>query len=551
MEMFQGIFDQGFSGILEESSRKTMPDYIEKLAESEIDYEPSEMSVPNILFENDFGLSRANELTSDITRESNKENRFTLEKIEKTSSENKLKTIDKQVNRMIDQNNNYAKIRSFLLLSYRDSAFLYLQSKIKLILNKYAFLGFNNIEDKQANIVEQSKNELKVRRSTVHDVLNKFSKLDYVSSSVIKEYKDLLSNKRPIDVVAQFLFSLEQIKQAYYQEKEARVAFKRDIDKKDLSIRDVDNNVKKNSLIDQHVVFESMLCEYKQGINSKLSKSEICKKLAKIYGFDKFQQFSEKYKEEIIKSEKFSKRQTFFTGFASSTLQGVEVETKSKPVSIDIKAMTNYAFRLMSNGNTIELVKNSLKKKFGLEASKQFISANEKKLQKYYGQLGYVFIDSNIYPDCSEMAETYSKMQHSGSKLIYSLKSNDKCFGCNLNKQGVCSKVGLLVSNNPIVRSFRAAKRVFNKAAEFVPQTYIDCFAKNIKIEESNLKLISKFALGIDDALNNEKKNIGKQASKDRSTTIDTQESFITPISMDVSSLESASSIIDDILKKG
>lgn len=552
MDELNGVFDQGFSGILQESSRKTMPDYIEKLAEQEINYEPPKLDIPNIPFDKDSGLSRANELTSDGSRESNIENRFTEEKSQRIAQDVAIKTIDRSVEAMIREQNSFEQIQSALLSKFdKELVFKYFESKIRLILNKYAFLGFENLEEKNANLVEQSKVDSRIRRSTTNDILDKFSKLEYVTSSTVKEYKNLLEQKRPVFVVSKFLFSLDNIKQSYYENKEARVAFQRDTDDKDLTIRDVDNNAKKNAATEKQNILARMFNEYKLGINSKLSRSEIGKKLARTFGYDKFQDFSEKYKDELTRIERFSNRQTFDTNFASSTLQGVEIEPKTKPITIDSKAMTNYAFALMTSGNDLEFVKSSLKKHFGLEATNLFLAEHEYKLQKHYGQLGYLFIDSNIYSSCDEMANAFSKLQHAGSKLIYSLKANSKCTGCSLHNCGTCTKVGLLVSNNPLVRSPRAAKRVFEKAATFVPKTHIDTFAKQLK-SDCNLELVSKFALGIQSALEEENKNIGKKASKDRTETVETQECFVSAnsYSTDIFDKQSDSKIIDDVLGK-
>jgi hypothetical protein len=212
--------------------------------------------------------------------------------------------------------------------------------------------------------------------------------------------------------------------------------------------------------------------------------------------------------------------------------------------------MLNYSFELMTNGNNLDFVHSSLKKKFGYDSSIQFLNEYGYKLKKCYGQLGYLFIDSNIYSNCDEMSNSFSKLQHVGSKLIYSLKSNSKCVDCNLHKEGCCGKVGLLVSNNPIVRSSRAVKRVLKEASTFVPKNYINECTSKIKSEESNLELISSFALGIKEALDNEKKNIGKTASKDRSIIIEIQESFISPISYDIDLFKQSndSRIINEIL---
>jgi len=551
MEMFQGIFDQGFSGLLEDSSKRTMPDYIEKLADSEIDYEPPKLEVPNIQFDKGSSLTRANELTSNGSRETFRENRFTAEKSQKIAQDDKIAFIDRTVKSMDDV--DFEKIQASLLKSYsRELVNKYLQSKIKLILNKYAFLGFENLKNDEADLIVQSKKEFLVKRSTVHDVLDKFSKQEYVSSSVVKQYKELLESKRPLYVVAKFLFSLDDIKRKYFEEKEARITFQRDSDEKELSLRDIDNNTSRNSTVNRQKVYASMLNDYKQGIYSKLSKNEISKKLAKIYGFEKLQKFLEIHKDDISKSEHFYSRQAFDTDFANSALQGKEVELKSKKVALDSKTMLNFAFDLLTKGNELKDVESSLKKKFGIEATTQFLNENDYKLQRHYGQLGYLFIDSNIYANCDEMTEDFSKLHHAGSKLIYSLKSNSKCTGCSCNKQGECTKTSLLISNNPVVRSARAAKRVFENASSFVPQEHIQLFNAQIKAEESNLELISKFALGIKDALDKEKKNIGKQASKDRSVTMDMQEGFITPISYNVELFkqENESKIIDDVIGK-
>jgi hypothetical protein len=551
MDKFQGIFDQGFSGILQESSSKTMPDYIEKLAESEIDYEPPVLEVPNILFDKDPGLSRANELTSDGSRESSRENRFTAERTERESFANLMRSIDKEVNRQIEAKTGYVDIRSALYKKHpKEVVVKYLQSKIKLILDKYSYLGFENINEKHANIVDQSSKEFQVRRSTVHDILDKFSKLEFITTA--KSYKHLLLEHRPIDVAAAFLFSLDQIKQAYYEGQEARVAFQRDIDDKQLSLRDIDNNKRRNEAEKRQEVYAAILSDWKAGINAGLSQSEIGKKIAGKWGFNTFKKFVEGHKEEIRRIEKFARRQTFNSDFANSALQGVEIEPKAKQTSIDVKAMTNHAFDLLTRGEKLETVESSLKRVFGLDIANQYIAEHGLKLQRHYGQLGYLFIDSNIYASCDEMAKTYSTLQHVGNKLIYSLKSNSKCSGCSLNKEGSCSKVGLLISNNPIARSSRATKRVLKKATEFVPKTYIDIFASKIDDKGSNLKLVSKFALGIEGALNDEKKNIGKQASKDRTITMETQESFITPLCTDFDFFDKASDseIIDQVLNK-
>jgi hypothetical protein len=148
------------------------------------------------------------------------------------------------------------------------------------------------------------------------------------------------------------------------------------------------------------------------------------------------------------------------------------------------------------------------------------------------------------------MQDVFLKMQHTGSKLIFSLKSNSKCKNCTLNKKGECQKVNLLISNNPIVRSSRAAKRIFNKALSFLPENYVESFIDKIKKYDSNRELIAKFALGMNNALNEEKKNIGKKASKDRSETTQIQEDFlvVNSFNVDLFKNENTSKLIDSIM---
>jgi hypothetical protein len=550
MDKFQGIFDQGFSGILDDTSKKTMPEYLEKLADSEIDYEPPQMDVPSITFDSNSSLSRANELTSDGSRESNINNRFSIEKEQRDAQDNKLKAIDNRFETLRIKGSSFDEIQSELLMhSSREQLNKYLESKIKLELNKYSYLGFEDIQEKHANLQEQSKFNFKITRSTVHDIFEKFSKIEYVTSSTIKEYKDLLSSKRPLYVAAKFLFSLDDIKKDYYEKKEARVAFQRDTDEKDLTLREVNNNLKRNQAQANQNILMQMINEFKQGINNKQSRSQIDKKLAKHYGFEKLQQFHSKYNGEIKKIERFASRQNFDTDFASSVQQGHEVQLDAKEEIVDNKAMLSYVYSLMTTGKTLEEIQASLDRKFGISAA-IFWEGSKEFIAKRYGQLGYLFIDSNIYANCEEMAGIYSKLSHTGSKLIYSLKANPKCANCSLHKEGHCSKTGLMISNNPLVRSPRAARRVFERAASFVPKEYIDIYSSQIKKEESNLELVSKFALGIGEALAQEKKNIGKQASKDRTESTVVQENFITPENFDVEIFENinTSSIIDDVL---
>lgn len=550
MEKFQGIFDQGFSGIIEDN-RKTMPDFMEKLADQEMNYEPPKVDVPNIPFDNNFGLARANELTSDGSREVHISNMFTNESIAAERPLEQIAAIDIETKQLSYNGLDFDSIQAKLLNKFeRPLVNKYMESTIKLILNKFSNLGFENIKDKQANIREQAKTEFNIKRSTVHDILDKFSKLEFITAATTKEYRDMLGSKRPLFVASKFLFSLDKIKNDYYANKEARTAFKRDVDQKDLNLRDIDNNTKKNSNIEKQNTFASMLSDYKQGIYNKQAKSQICNRLAKVYGVEKAQVFLSAYKNDINRIEKFFDRQAFDTDFASSALQGVEIQPKAKQVAIDTKAMTCFSLDLLTNGSKLSFVNDQLKKKYGYEVAMQFLAENNDKLQKHYGQIGYLFIDSNIYSNCNEMVDSYSKIQHEGSKLIYSLKANPKCTSCSLNKEGICEKTGLMISNNPIARSPRAAKRVFERASLFAPKAYIESFKAQVKNEQGNLELISKFALGLNDAIVEDRKNIGKTACKDRVANTSFQESFVSAESYDteIFNQDNTSKIIDEVL---
>ena len=552
MDKFQGIFDKGFSGIFSEPLKNTMPGFIEKLAEQELNYEPVEEKAIDIPFEKNMSLTRANELTSRVSRNIDKQNRFSIEKNERESFDQKLKEIDKSVESMLSRGKDPDEMQKHLLKKYpKESLNKYFESKIKLILNKFSFLGFLDISEKEATIVAQSKIVNKIKRAFVTDLLKKFAKLEYVDADIIKSFKERLKTQRPLKVALNFLFSIDSIKKAFYKDDfNHRIAFSRDVDKSNLKQSNIKGNNKRNKISQIQYIYAEMLSDYKKLIYSKNKQIEISKKMAKTYGIEKYEKFVSRYSNDIKKIAKFYERQNFCTDFTSLSQQGFELRKKNASIKIDVTAMLNHAFNLMSQGEEINFVKDSLKKKFGFEATKIFLNSHEQQFNKHYGQLGYVFIDSNIYSSCNEMQDVFLKMQHTGSKLIFSLKSNSKCKNCTLNKKGECQKVNLLISNNPIVRSSRAAKRIFNKALSFLPENYVESFIDKIKKYDSNRELIAKFALGMNNALNEEKKNIGKKASKDRSETTQIQEDFlvVNSFNVDLFKNENTSKLIDSIM---
>ena len=67
-DKLNNIFDQGFSGILDESTRKDqkLPEYLDKLAETEKNTKEEEVKTADLTFEKDVGLTRAVELNNGL-----------------------------------------------------------------------------------------------------------------------------------------------------------------------------------------------------------------------------------------------------------------------------------------------------------------------------------------------------------------------------------------------------------------------------------------------------------------------------------------------------
>jgi len=500
---WQGVFDQGFSGILEDSTRKMMPDYIDKLAEQEVNYSPTEVEGIKDLFQQQSGLIRANELTSDGCRDIPEQNKHTTEKKLATSEDNKLQNIDSSVEKMLSDGKKFEEIQASLLSKYpKEILNKYLEAKIKLFLDKYSQLGFTNIKIAEKNIVSQASTEFQVKRATANDILHKFAKLEYVTEDVFKDYKKRLSSERPLKVVCSFLFSLDTIKRAYYQ-KHSREndVFKRDIDEKQMSLRDINVNLKRNSLIEQENKLATILTEFKEDLYAGMSRSQIDKKVAKTHGIEALQKFHSKFANEITRIEKFKDRQAFSTNFASLTDQGVEVTLQNKPVSIDAKEMLSFASRDLTNGATLKQASENLTKQYGIDKVRIFMISNEDLLKKVYGQLGYTYIDSDVYDNCEQMKKHYFLLPEVSQGLIANVKSTEKCKTCNQNRCDTCQKVGLKITDSPLIRSLRAAKKIFEKAASFAPRSYIENYSNKIGAEADNKRIVAEFALGLRQAM--------------------------------------------------
>jgi hypothetical protein len=658
-DKLNGIFDQGFSGIIHEGKRKsTMPNYLEQLAEREATLINPDIVTPiDLDFNFSMGLERAAELNNDECR--------TVES-RKVKAKDFRKEIETAVEGLLSEGQEPQDIEKILNRKFPPPQVKrFFEANSSEILTKYSelvpsFIGY--IPYKISREIDVSLQEHKSRLKTESSIK--------VCSSFFSYLKSVKSSLRKTDV-------------------EQKVAFRRDNDKQEMKERLVDNNKSKNDRTTNEASVESMLKEFKISIQSGLSKKEIHQKLAKKHPVKLIEDFYSKYASEINKFEKFVNRENFDTDFKKITVnandkdvrdfeneitesqkkimlnyasksmsQGKSLEeTKvalkkvfnlkhankfiesnknilekiakdssltlmlqefktfakagsskkdislklakkysadliknfyskfaseiskieksvgyecfnvdSKKISVNAnnksfedfeskipeyqeKQMLNFAFSLMSQGKKLEEIKEAVKKSFNFKNAKKFLETNTKTLEKHYGQLGYVFMDSNVYTNCDEMKKAHHEVCAIGKQLMYSVKANKKCNSCVDNKCGTCSKVGLMISNHPLVRSSRAAKRVLAKASSFVPKSYIDKFSSKIT-EDGNMKLISEFSLGINAALDNERKNIGKKASRvDGSADFRKGFEVVENVDVDFFSKSNKSSIIDNVLK--
>jgi len=468
-DKLNGVFDGGFSGIFYEGKRKaTMPNYLEELAEREAGLiNPDAVTPIDLDFNINVGLERAAELNNDECR--------TIQS-RKVKAKDFRKEIESSVEDLLSEGQEPQDIERILNRKYPPSQVKnFFEANSSSILTKYSelvpsYIGF--VPYKISRQIEDSLQQHKSRLKTE----NAFK----VCSSFCSYLKNLKSFLGKNDV-------------------EEKVAFKRDNDQKEMKERQVENNVSRNEKVAKNISLENIHQEFKSYIQSGLSKKEAHSKLVKKFTVSQIENFYSKYASDINKLEKFVNRETFDTDFKKITVESTNKamdEFESKDSQYKENQMMNFSFRLMTEGKNLKEIKEALKKTFEYKHAKKFIESNSRVLEKHYGQLGYIFIDSNVYDNCDKMRDSYRKISHVGKQLIYSVKENKKCKLCSENKEGTCIKTGLTISQNPLVRSLRAAKQVLVKASSFVSRDYIKQFQSKIS-DNGNMKLISDFTLGM------------------------------------------------------
>ena len=540
------IFSDSLSGIIDEGKRKpTMPAYLEKLAEEECEnmkdkdgeswvkiiYEDElenagekqkidEVS-DEIPFGKSMGLTRANELNNDESR--------TVES-KKVKAINYKKDIGNAMQDLLSIGHSPKEIEKSLMKKFpRSQVLKYLKGNSISILEKYGEFGvnfFKRLSYDESNSIEGSIRNHKARLKT-EDTMK-----------VLSSFHD-------------YLGKLKRLKER--TDPENKVSFKRDRDKKEMKERTLENNKSRNTKIAEEKKLDQMLINFKASIKLGLSVKEAHQKLLKGHKPTEVETFYNKFSKEINKYVKFSKREPFDTDFkkvkTEAKVKTVE-EFKNRRSAKNDKRMLNYTLRMLSKGKSLKEANSSLKRKFELSEVKDFLQNYDKTLQRHYGQLGYIFIDSNLYSNCDEMKKAQSKLSHDGCQLIYAVKANRNCKSCSSNNCGACTKVNLLISNHPLVRSPRAARRVLKKATAFVPQSHVKKYSEKISVK-SNISIISEFALGIKKALEYERGNMGKKASLEKDS-LKTQESFVEmeeTMGVDIFNNSSSSKIIDDVMK--
>lgn len=523
------IFGDSLSGIINEGKRKsTMPAFLEKLAEDEekvkedgeewIDEEG--LSDESISYDENIGLSRATELSNDESR---------IVESKKVESIDYKKKIEKEVEALLSSGYSPKEIEKALVRKFpRSQVKKFFEANSIELLKKYGQFGikfFEKLSYKESKNIEDS----------------------------IRNHKSRLKEERAMAVLSSFYDYLKKLKnQKQRTDSENRVSFKRDVDQKEMKERTFDiNNKKRNAKIEEEKTLDKMLIDFKASIQSGLSKKESHQKLLKAHKPTIIEKFYTKYSEKIKSYIKFSQHERFETDFnkiaPKAKVKNVE-EFENRKSTKDDKKMLNYAFDLMTNGKSIREINRGLKKKFGFNNVVGFLQDNMSKLSKHYGQLGYIFIDSNIYSNCDEMKKSFANISHNGNNLIYAVKASKECRECTSNAHGKCKKVDLLISNHPIVRSSRAARKVLKRALKFLPKDYVNEFEKRIS-NDNNMKLISEFSLGMEEALRKESKNIGKTASLEKDS-LRTQESFekVETYGTDLFNDSVDSKIINDII---
>jgi hypothetical protein len=562
MDNWNGIFLNGSGYIQEEiPENRKLSKHLDKLAQSEKDFIPEEFEPAKIECgsKEHRGLVRAG-LSDEDSREFSNTNKVNKLAIDEAQSNEK---IQQKFESMLSQGQDLNAIGETLSKDFpTEKVKNFIESNKDSFLNKFGQLGFIYLKKDTYNTCEDIKTALKKRIANGHRnisklevkdsscanctmykrgfclltnlavvkdpqvsskreaeiVLNKFAKANFINASILEKYVEKLASESPSHVISSFVQDFKQNKDlSRRNDEEKKVGFKRDNDEKVMRERDIDNNIERQAKIKDKIAFGNMFNEFKTSILSGASKNEAYKKLANSFSVSKVLEFQDTFANDIDRLMKFTKREAFDTNFAGvkNKMETVDHNNFDKESSYDEQKILKHAFLMMMAGYDLENIKEHLIKNFGNSGRKAF-KENQSKLARHFGQLGHIFIDSNVFDTCDDMMKNYENITDHRKKLIFSMKSNSKCAGCTFNQKGVCGKVGLMISSHPLVRSSRATKRVLKRASTFVPKSYIETFENQIK-NDGNMELVSKFALGIKEALNVQQK--GKVAAKDR--TID------------------------------
>jgi hypothetical protein len=520
------------SGILDEGKRKTMPAFMEKLAEEEaaiLDENEPGIDLINVEFD-DEPLTRGNDVTNDDSR------RIEGFEIAKPSEEK----MQKETEVLLAEGHDLPDIAQELKRKFPEKAVeKFVETHQKELLQKYGQLGFiyldkrlyDSCEDMKEHLarlpsrnlltkLKESENaKVKCRDCTKYksgyclltnlkvsntpeittdreakSVINKFASVDI---SIRDEFIERLAVENPAKVISEFLASIENLRRDSGKKDSI---FKRDNDQKVMKERLIDNNDAKNAAIEEEKLNHTILQDLKSHIEAGHDIKAAHKLLTQTYTPTQLENVYTKYATEIDKFEKFCNRnkEAKIERFENEGSKKDVVTAKNKSVKEKelFKKMMNHADLMLSEGTESKDIQASLKKTFGIDETIRFMNEHQQILNKHYGQLGYVYIDSNLYENCDKMAAALAGFKHVGKSLIYNVKACQNCKECPQNAHGQCKKVQLMISNNPLIRSPRAASKMLKRAEGIISREYIEKFSKKIS-NFGNARIVSEFNLGL------------------------------------------------------
>ena len=525
-ENLHQTFAHGMSGILDEGKRNTMPAFMEKLAEEEaaiLNEDEPVVDLINVEFD-DEPLTRGDDVTSDESR------RIEGFEIEKPSQDK----IEKETEVLLAEGNDLTDIAKELKRKFPAKAVeKFVETHQKELLQKYGQLGYiyldkrmyDSCEDIKAHLArlparnlltklkESETSKVKCRDCTKYKsgyclltnlkvanmpeitsdkeakfVINKFASIDI---SIRDQFIERLAAENPARVIAEFLVAAENLRRESGQ---LDSNFKRDNDQKEMKERLVDNNNAKNAAIEEAKLNSAILQDLKAAIESGIDVKEAHKRLTQTYTPLQLESVYAKHASEIESFVKFYNRnkeakiERFENeGSKKDILTAKNKVAKEKEL---FREMMKHADLMLSEGNDAKTVQDSLKKTFGIDKTIKFMSEHARILNKHYGQIGYVYIDSNLYGNCDKMAEALKGLKHAKKPLLYNVKACQNCAKCSQNEAGLCKKVDLMISNNPVITSPRAASKLFKRAEATVPKEYIENFSKKISVVGAPIKTI-------------------------------------------------------------